>query len=69
MSPTKHPSSQITLGWSGAKSRLFLPALDLDNNFQGFDKKKWAAREMFSGVKKSFFSRLHTGGEICIDCI
>lgn len=85
MSPTKHPSSQITLGWSGAKSRLFLPipsrrlrslnswvvvqnfesgvtlicvrsqmpALDLDNYFQGFDEKKWAAGEMFSEVKKS----------------
>ena len=31
-----------------------MPALDLDNYFQGFDEKKWAAGEMLSGVKKSF---------------
>ena len=30
-----------------------MPALDLDNYFQDFDEKKWAAGEMFSGVKKS----------------
>ena len=30
-----------------------MPALDLDNYFQGFDEKKWAAGEIFSGVKKS----------------
>lgn len=34
MSPTKHPSSQITLGWSEAKRGLFLPIpRKIDANF------------------------------------